>query len=441
MYDVREKCNSCLDWQRKQDIENRTASPRPANKDKKLYILTSCIRIICVLIPYRPWRKQVRSFLTAHATDIIAQITSELSERKLSDFIFLSHTVPPNTVLLVEPNNFHGVILPGFVNYFQAAGYNVEVLLRPKVLDDNPFIRMKTKRLPVFFKASFRLMKKFLHSKKMKGYEFIFLTTSYYRHAVFQNTYIRFLGFEPQGKNGVLLVEHDMGEHFNEANEQKYVDSHRLFSLSGFKNTQKLNPHYFGETNPKKKNAKTNFIIVGHPGTRSYETLLEPVRTLIQNGNSNFVVTAIGARDVTFGDDIAPYIDIKGWLSFEEMYTEIENADFILFLLDSSNKLHRKYIHNVTSGTMLLSLGFRCPPIIEQSFASGYGFTRDNAIIYNGEDLLDAMTTAMCMDSKEYDSMCDALDRYSDEIYSQSLDTLKNALSIIENTMGRRNFH
>ena len=367
-----------------------------------------------------------------HATDIFVRITSELSERKLSDSNFLSHTVPPNTVLLVEPNNYHGVILPGFVNYFQAAGYNVEVLLRPQMLDDNPFARMRTEELPAFFKASFRLIRKFLRNKKMKNYEFIFLTTSYYRLTLFQRTYMRFLGFEPQGKKGLLLVEHDMGEHFNEANEQKYVDSHRLFSLAGFKGTQKLNPHYFGKANPKKKNDKTNFIVVGHPGTRSYATLLDPVRALIQNGDSNFVVTAIGTRDLTFDDDIAPYIDVKGWLSFEEMYTEIENADFILFLLNSSNEFHRKYINDVTSGTMLLSLGFRCPPIIEQPFASGYGFTKDNAIMYTDGDLFGAMTTAMQMSPEKYDCLCDNLKQYANEVYDESLHTLKNAIATIE---------
>ena len=46
-----------------------------------------------------------------------------------------------NSVLLIEPNPYHGEIQPGFVKYFQDLGYNVDIFMRLENYLENPFVK------------------------------------------------------------------------------------------------------------------------------------------------------------------------------------------------------------------------------------------------------------------------------------------------------------
>lgn len=232
----------------------------------------------------------------------------------------------------------------------------------------------------------------------------------------------------------MLLVEHDMGEHFKEAKEEKYLADNRLFTLIGQQKTRMLNPHYFGKVRRPQKNQKTNFIIVGQiiPAARDYISLINAVQSLAAMGKGDFIVTIIGEGQLNIDDSIAPFFDIKGCLDFSEMYREMEKADFICALLNPTCDFHKKYLNFVTPGALLLSFGFAKPMLIDHAFAEKYSLDDDTAIIYEGDGLLEAMLNAMKMPSDRYVAMGDAIVSLRNKIHDESLHNLKEALKLIE---------
>ena len=115
------------------------------------------------------------------------------------------------------------------------------------------------------------------------------------------------------------------------------------------------------------------------------------------------------------------------------MYKEIEEADFILPMLDPKNIEHEIYIKNKVSGTFQLIYGFLKIAIINKKFAEPYGLNEANSIIYdNNEYLTNVMIKAIKMNNKEYIEKQNCLKEYSDKIYNQSLDNLKSIINKIQ---------
>lgn len=78
----------------------------------------------------------------------LIQKIDRLTEHIISFFDILkfkTYKIKRKSVLIVEPNPYHGEILPGFVKYFQEVleGYNTDLFLRRKNITDSPFINIK----------------------------------------------------------------------------------------------------------------------------------------------------------------------------------------------------------------------------------------------------------------------------------------------------------
>lgn len=86
------------------------------------------IKLLCNFIPYRPWRRAVRQFLQRYS------VFTFTSFRR-----FLNKKVLPHSVLLIEPNRYHGEILSGFASYFLKLGYQVDVLIPRELYKLKPF--------------------------------------------------------------------------------------------------------------------------------------------------------------------------------------------------------------------------------------------------------------------------------------------------------------
>lgn len=63
--------------------------------------------------------------------------------------------------------------------------------------------------------------------------------------------------------------------------------------------------------------------------------------------------------NLVFDEEIAPYFDMRGRLSYKEMFTAMEEADFFLCLLDPENPAHERYISTGTSGGFQLIYGLQ----------------------------------------------------------------------------------
>jgi len=342
-----------------------------------------------------------------------------------TSYLFTKLKVRHNSILLIEPNAFHGEILPGYIKYFQDLGFNVDVLLRHKNITDNPLVAFDNVNK---FGCTINLFKKLLKSSVINNYEYCFLTSSaLWDTKLYYGSFLDFLGFEPDTKHGILMVEHNVERYIKEYREEKYLNANRLFTLSGFHNTPMLNPHYFIDI-PKnyKKNNKTKFIIAGHC-VKGREILIDAIDKLLACNTTEFEIIVIGAKLKTL-NKYSKYIKSVGFLNFSEMYKCVVNADFILPMLDYTDENHKKYVADATSGSRQLSLGFLKPVLINDVFAKAYGYNDLNSFVYSDNNLFESMKKAIEMNEKQYSDMQQELKKLAAEIYSVSLNNLKNAL-------------
>ena len=156
--------------------------------------------------------------------------------------------------------------------------------------------------------------------------------------------------------------------------------------------------------------------------------LLQCTKELLEY-NTNFEITIIGlSGKIDIPDELANYIKFKGKLPFAEMYKEMEKADFFLPLLDPSNEWHRRYLNETTTGSRQLILGFLKPCLINEEFANAYDFNQNNSIIYQQNNLLNAMKAAININSEEYEKLQKNLNLLAQNIYKESLQNLKDSI-------------
>jgi len=336
------------------------------------------------------------------------------------------------SVLLIEPNPYHGEIQPGFVKYFQDLGYNVDIFMRLENYLENPFVKY-TENPPRMFFGTAPVIRDWVNGLRGNEYEYIFLSSSAFWDAPreFFGKYLDYLGQTPKSKHGILMVEHNAVPYLHEYDEEKYLAEHRVFALTENNGIPRLNPHYFGEFKTKKfNNREISFVVVGgiNSSCKNHALLLKTIKKLIKNNITNFKVFVVGNGNLDIPDEISKYISVLGRLNYDDMYKTVNNADYVLALLDPSNPDHTRYKTGTTTGSFQLSLGFNKPMVIEQSFASHYNLDEKNAVIYSGHDLYNAMLNAIKIGSAEYNKMCKNLAILEGDIYQESLENLKKAM-------------
>ncbi|MDR2005670.1 MAG: glycosyltransferase family 4 protein [Acidaminococcales bacterium] len=381
------------------------------------------IHIICSFIPIKRWRKKARNKLLYWVYFA--------PEAEYPDNSFYDCEIREKSVLIVEPNPFHGEILPGFAKYFQDLGFNVDLFLRPRNMWENPFCDYPQDELPRFFAGNAEQLKKWLQLEKTAKYEYIFFSTSAYGVKYYTGTdlYLKYLGFPLKARKGLLLLEHNFFD-LEKSGEAEYLREGRLFVLWPFRDVPFLNPHYFGEKKIETKNAKTRFFAVGIALDRDcFGLIIEAVKALsLENRNFELILVGRGASP-KIPERLSHYVKFKGGLDFAAMFEEIRASDFLLLPLSYATYRHHEFLRGKVSGTNQLMLGFSKPCLLEEAFARAYSLTEKNAVIYdNACGLAGAMRRAMEMGPEEYDSVRKNLKTLADELYERSLDNLRKAL-------------
>ena len=82
--------------------------------------------------------------------------------------------IRPNSVLLIEPNDVHGEVIPGYVKYLLDLGYNVDVIHYQ--VCQNPLCRLSDSRIRIF-NLNQSCINILLAMKKCAEYSFIFSTS------------------------------------------------------------------------------------------------------------------------------------------------------------------------------------------------------------------------------------------------------------------------
>jgi len=372
------------------------------------------IALVGLFIPDRTRRKQVRHFLR------------DLEVRDLlTAWRFKKARVAPRTVLLIELNPCHGEVLPGLIEYFRQLNFNVDLLLNTFVADEQPFVRMHEGSYRLFT-AKPTTFPIFLKEITLKRYACVVVATTKYYDRLENDPAVTHKFPELATHPNLLCVEHDLAD-VGCFHEEALLQSNRLITLGRFAQGIMVNPHAFGQVTITPKGTPARFLVVGFLGlSRDSSGLIQSLLE-VQKVTPNFEVVIIGFGTLEIPAALIGQVKHIGRVSFKTLFEEVERASFILALLNPGTPEHERYRKTSVTGTAQLSYGFRKPVLIHQAFASTYGFTRSNALIYEN-DLTGAMVSAVQMSQETYARMQGDLGRLADALKMESLSNLQQSV-------------
>lgn len=349
----------------------------------------------------------------------------------------LNHiAITEKSILMIEPNEFHAEILPGFCYYWNKLGYKVFLVVRHKNFISGVFSNCKTEEIPEMHCIGHYGIKYFIKKSIFKSFDYTFITSTRLANKYgYYGLFSDYLGYLPEGRKGYFLVEHNFDSLKPYLLSGKY-DPKRIFLLNEYSEEDykipMLNPNYFGEINIPKKQDETIFITIGTitERNRNFSELLKAINLLKQEGIANFKIQVIGRADKAVDLSKLPAeVEVLGYLSFQEMYQKLEKAHFFLPLLDPNIKGHQRYLKGETTGSWQLCLGFVKPPIIRTEFADTYSFSISNAILYEKERLYNALIQACNMDTSKYNLLLNEIENSRNSINLLSVNNLKKYIS------------
>lgn len=338
----------------------------------------------------------------------------------------LFKNVAPNAVLIFEPQTHHGECLPSYIKYLNDLGFHVDLLLQRKLIDLDPLSRMPQDADYSVIPYLPKHCHKILQNKDLLKYKHIIIATAVFTYYPQKGVTQEFPIFNQIPS--VYLIEHDTTE-IDVHHERAYLDRGKVFTLWDFSIAKMLNPCYFGNVKitPKNPSSETIFITIGafEGKRRNHLLLFESIEKLIDL-KQKFHVIIIGRNQNAYNipEKIKPFITITGYLTYPQMYDQIENADFLLTLLDSNNEEHNRYTSTGVTGSIQLILGFAKVPLIQKKFADFYGFNAQNALVYT-DNLTDCMLEAIKMPKQKYKTCQEMLIKKQLEIFKKSENNLK----------------
>ena len=344
---------------------------------------------------------------------------------------YLNHKIKDNTVLLIEPNNCHGEVLPGIAKYFLDLGYNVDVIVTESEFALKPFGKFDESNINIMPMRR-NIIWHFLNNNYVKNkYKIFYFNTDHTFEPITQkeSSVEQYFPLNNIDSQKIIYLSHSPNKYKDCSGKNLILANLPVKNKEHYK---LVNSHYFGNTTITSKNNITNFIVIGNiESTRkNYNLLIDSVEQLLKQGISNFKITVIARTGkLNLPENIIPFIDFKGRLDYPQMYESLEKADFFLTLLDPDNPEHDRYITNGTSGSFQLIYGLVKPCIINKKFATVPGFDDKNSIVYEqNSDLVESMKKAIYMPTTDYEVMQNNLKEYADKLYQTSLENLKNIL-------------
>ena len=209
-----------------------------------------------------------------------------------------------------------------------------------------------------------------------------------------------------------------------------YLNKNQIWSLGNFKNSTQVNPHYFGDFKQKKKNKITRFFITSTI-ERNYKLLISAIEKL-KDENLDFHVVVFGKWNTftyhNVSEKIIDNFTFKYNVTYSDLYSEVNNSDYIIINLDPNSKKNDAFKTTRVSGSVQLAYGFLKPAIICKDFAEIYYFNSENSFLYDNKNFVDKMRNAIKFGNKRYEKMQKNLKLSADKIYKDSLNNVNNCL-------------
>jgi len=337
-----------------------------------------------------------------------------------------SFHIRENTALLIEFYTFHGEILPGLIKYLFDLGYNVDIIFSKSNNKDrnarndaglfscfNGDERLRTITLSNYGKNTL------LRSSKISYYRNIIIGT--FNDGTIRNELYNIDLF----KLKPVCMVHDFYVIHNYINTNKIVTLVKM-EYPNRKPHLIVNAHYFGKYQKRAKSKKTVFITLNSNNlfNRNLYLLFKACDTLYQNGINNFSVKIIG-QGIAVPERFLDNFQVFGFLDYPNMFKETADSDFFLALIDQASIQYT----NKASGSYQLSYGFLKPIVLHRKYSCVSGFNDKNSILYNdNDDLSEAMIKCINMPDNDYSLLVNELEISEKELYTRSLNNLKEAL-------------
>ena len=365
----------------------------------------------------------INNFLYSKKNHHFFKNLAKIKERTFLDFF--NSTIKNNTILIIEPNNYHQECIPGFSKYFTDLGYSVDVLMH-KSGNDCFLLFPKTKSIRLTTFNNLTQIKRRAHdlSKIIKNYELILLQSSYK-----PNMHL-YSELNVLNKNNSIFVVHNLRTVNN--NFSQYFAQNRVLTIGNFSKGLQVNPHYFGDIKIKDKNNKITFFLT-FTYNRNYKYFIEAVERL-KSENFNFEIIIFGRtikfNSGNFPENLNNTLKLKFRASYSELYEAVESSDYIIVTLDPKNNNDIPYKTTKVTGNIQLMYGFLKPIIINKEFAQFYDLNINNSLIYyNNSDFYNIMKKAILLDNKSYKNLQRNLKVIEKALYEKSFNNLKKALN------------
>ena len=365
-------------------------------------------------------------------------------------------------VLIFEPNAYHYEIIPGFVYCFLNLGYEVDCLLHQ---DSNKlgdvFCRCPElkEKIHIYTFDGVHAAERIEELKRENGYTLLFFSTVEMKNEVCREAVVRSMPlFEKE--QGMLACSHKLHLPEKEYRERMRYFKNRMIALTPTKTPDgevpAVNPNYFCDTiQDRRLHDQVSVISVGMSQNRNellraadqlYQKTGDTLRLVFVRKQENLadavihliklaVIEVFRLRKLDSSlhrplgrihQNVKNRAEITGRLSFSDMFDRIDEADFITINFYEGAK--KTFSSCQTSGSKQLSLGFLIPCIIEKKAADYYGFSEQNAVIYEEGRLEQALERASRMSAGEYDEMVAELKKLRDEIRARSLSNLERMI-------------
>lgn len=340
--------------------------------------------------------------------------------------------IKDNTFLVWEPcSKSHSEVVPGYCKYLLDLGYHVSVLINPQRYKEGLFSKFREENISYNYLTRKEASEYFKHNNLQNVKGVMVTTVGKLCDCVhYDRCYESF--YPTVDKNKLLFVEHEASFAADKGLWSDKLITLRKLNYKGAKSIV-INPHYYGDVKiTPKNNPIVNFITIGQikPNKKNAYMIVDAVETIYKKGYDNFKITVIGKGSLkNVPKEIRKYFDIKGRLSFNKMYDEIEKSDFFLMPYNEFDPEHIRYNTSGTSGNFQLIYGFIKPCIIVKSFAKINGFDDTNAILYDKDDnFYKAMIKAIELSDDEYSRVQKNLKELSDRIYASSKENLQHKI-------------
>ena len=346
------------------------------------------------------------------------------------------HAAAPSgpTLLLIEPNNYHIEVLPGYTALARSAGLDCWVIARRQTDVKGACTRLRPEQKPNrIFELDLWAIRLFLRCAPLEHFELVMLSSGEIseKNGYFGSAFDYF-GVAPEGRLGNIVIEHSAAN-LRARRPRISPDKGRTFTLmpneSAGQKIDMLAPIEFGHFVQPLLDSEIIFVTIGRMEQkhRNLVALITAVENISITYSRSIKVIVIGSNqsDIKLPSTVSRMIDFRGYLPFSEMFNIIESAHFVLPLLDTQILAHRTYLDGVTSGSRQLILGFSKVGLWEKTFAHRYGFSEKNAIIYRPGRLHEAMSKAVSLDPAEYDNLSGEVGLLRKQVFQTSLSNLQ----------------